>query len=250
MSKYTIPNLKNACRVMQLLPENKGGLTIEDLSRRLTVPRTSMLRIVSTLEEAGFVERVGRRFFAGGRLLQLGLLALKENNLRVLSAPILEGLSQATGETAHLAQLSGKQMLILEVSESPNTVRAALSAGRMVDAYCSATGKVMMAYAVEDLPNFLDGINLERRTENTKATLSEIEAECLVTRERGYALDDIEYVEGVRCLAAPVFNGLGDVVGAIGITASILSFTRNRIDEMAEKVIAATGKLSQAFGAE
>ncbi|MGJ8640814.1 MAG: IclR family transcriptional regulator [Opitutaceae bacterium] len=250
MNKYTIPNLKNACRVMQMLPENKGGMTIEDLSRSLNVPRTSMLRIVSTLEESGFVERVGRRFFAGGRLLQMGLLALKENNLRVLSAPILAELSQTTGETAHLAQLSGKQMLIIEVSESPNTVRAALSAGRMVDTYCSATGKVMMTYTVNDLASFLEGVDLESRTENTKTTLSDMEAECIVTRERGYALDDIEYVEGVRCLAAPVYNGLGDVVAAIGITASILSFTRDRIDEMAEQVIAAAGKLSQAFGAE
>ncbi len=76
------------------------------------------------------------------------------------------------------------------------------------------------------------------------------EAEIEQTRERGYGLDDVEYVVGVRCLAAPVYSALGDVVAAIGITASIMTFTRSKIEFMAERVQAAAAELSVAMGYE
>lgn len=249
MNRYTIPNLKNACRVMTLLSEDPEPISIADLSKRLEVPRTSMLRILKTLEAEGMIEQVGRCYVAGAMLLHSGLMALKQNNLRVLAGPILKALSVQTGETAHLAKLAGHKILILEVSDSPNTVRAASQAGTLTDIHCSASGKVMLAHTVEDVASFMADVPLTARTENTLTTIPELEAEVERTRERGYGLDDIEYVVGVRCLAVPVYGALGDVVAAIGITASITTFTRQRIDLVAEQVKAAAQALSTALGA-
>ena len=92
-------------------------------------------------------------------------------------------------------------------------------------------------------------VPLTPRTENTITSISELEADVQLTRKRGYGLDGIEYVVGVRCLAAPVYGALGDVVAAIGITASITTFTRSQIDVVAARVQAAAQELSAAMGA-
>ena len=249
MNRYTIPNLKNACRVLSLLSQESEPVSIADLSKRLEVPRTSMLRILKTLEGEGMVEPVGRCYVAGAMLLHSGLMALKQNNLRVMAGGILKKLSAETGETSHLAKLAGHKMLILEVSESPNTVRAASQAGTLTDIHCSASGKVMLAYSVDNVAEFMADVPLTPRTENTITSISELEADVQLTRKRGYGLDEIEYVVGVRCLAAPVYGALGDVVAAIGITASITTFTRSQIDVVAARVQAAAQELSAAMGA-
>lgn len=239
VNQYIIPNLKNACQVLVLLSTEKEPLTVSDLAKRLSVPRTSMVRIMSTLEAEGMVEKRQKGYRAGALLFRSGLMALRQSNLRVLGREVLGRLSAATGETAHLAQRVGHQMLILEVSESPNTVRAASQAGRLVDIHCSATGKVMLAHAVDDVPGLLAGHKLEARTENTITDLDTLMKALEQVREQGYALDDVEYVAGVRCCAAPVYDPVGDVVAAIGITASITTFTRDRVEFIVNQVRAA-----------
>jgi len=250
MNRYVIPNLKHACRVITLLSEEAKPMSIAELSKRLEVPRTSMLRIIKTLEAEGMVEAEGRCYVAGAMLLRAGLMALKQSHLRVLAGPVLDKLAVETRETAHIAKMAGQKMLILEVSDSPNTVRAASQAGTLADLHCSATGKVMLAYTVENLAAFFRELPMAQRTEHTITNMEAFEAEIEQTRERGYGLDDVEYVVGVRCLAAPVYSALGDVVAAIGITASIMTFTRSKIEFMAERVQAAAAELSVAMGYE
>lgn len=243
MNRYTIPNLKNACQVLTLLSSETEPRTVSDLARQLTVPRTSMLRILRTLEDEGMVERKGRGYVAGAMLLRSGLMALRQNNLRVLARKVLSELAAATGETAHLAKRAGHQMLILEVCESPNTVRAASQAGKLVDIHCSATGKVMLAFAVDDVPALLAGHPLTARTPNTLTRLDDLLEALKPIRAQGYALDDVEYVAGVRCCAAPVYDQLGEVIAAIGITASITTFTRERIESVAAQIKHAAAQL-------
>lgn len=248
MNRYTIPNLRNACQVLSLLSAETEARTVSELARQLAVPRTSMLRILRSLEAEGMVEASGKGYRAGAMLLRAGLMALRQNNLRVLAKGALARLSAATGETAHLAKRVGHQMLILEVSESPNTVRAASQAGKLVDIHCSATGKVMLAYAVDDVPGLLAGHPLQARTENTITRLDDLLDALAEVRQQGYALDDVEYVAGVRCCAAPVYDPLGDVVAAIGITASITTFTRDRIETVAKQIQAAARELLSGAG--
>ena len=247
MDPYIIPNLRNACRVLSELSSSPEPLTVSDCARRLDVPRTSMLRILHTLEVEGLVEKSARGYTAGAQLLRTGLAALRQDNLRVLARPVLDRLSRELGETAHLAKRAGGQVLILIVSESPNTVRAASQAGKLVDIHCSATGKVLLAHLADDPMSLLGQPPWTQRTENTITTPDAMLAELELTRERGYGIDDIEYVVGVRCLAAPVYGPLGEVVAAIGITASITSFTRDRIAQVGGVVIAAAKDLSNAL---
>ncbi|WOO40851.1 IclR family transcriptional regulator [Rubellicoccus peritrichatus] len=249
MNNYSIPNLKNACLAIKRLADEETGLSIAELVEELEVPRTSMLRIVSTLEEEGFLRRSGRKYQLGTTMLAFGLTALKESNIREVARPMLKDLSLATSETSHIAQLAGKQILIMEVCDSPHPVRAASRAGTLADVHCSATGKVLLAYTVSDLADFFDDMTLTRRTANTITTLPDLAKEVEQTRQQGFGVDNEEYTIGVRCLAAPVRNAVNDVVAAIGITASVTTFTQRRIKEISEIVTATAQELSSRLGA-
>ncbi|MFH0947084.1 MAG: IclR family transcriptional regulator [Planctomycetota bacterium] len=249
MTKYIIPNLRNACRVLTLLSEQRAGLPLADIARRLEIPRTTALRIATTLTAEGIVEQVGRRYVLGPMLIQLGTRAMENLDLRTIAIPVLRELSRETQETAHLAVPAGDKALLLEVCDSPLPVRVASRPGTLADIHCSATGKVFLAFRHDDLAEFLEGKELIRRTENTRTTVEQQQEEAERTRERGYAVDNEEYSLGVRCLAAPVYDSFGKVVAAIGITASTSSFSKRLIPAVARSVTTAASSISKTLGA-
>ncbi len=246
--KYIIPNLRNACRVLRLLSREGSGMPLATIARSLEIPRTSALRILTTLHAESMVDQVDRSYVLGPALIRLGTRALENLDVRTIAIPVLQELSHETVETSHLAVPTGDAALLLEVCDSPHPVRVASRPGTLADIHCSATGKVFLAHRVEDLVRFLDGRELVRRTPNTLTTLEELSAEAERIRERGYAIDEQEYREGIRCLAAPIRDALGEVVAAIGITASTTSFTRRRIKAVARTVRSAAERISTTLG--
>lgn len=248
MNRYHIPNLARACKVLKLFAGSDESLSSSEVARRLDIPRTTALRILLTLGEEGLISREGADYRAGGELVRLGLKALSAVPLRARALPVLRQLAERTGETSHLAILSGDRALILEVIDSPNPVRAVSRPGTMAALHCSATGKVLLAFGVpiERRQAFLQSLDLEARTPNTITDRAILDAACGDIVRRGYAVDDEEYHLGVRCLAAPIADSEGRVVAAVGITASTMSFTKKRVLEVAGHVVLAAESLSDA----
>lgn len=244
MPEYIIPNLKNACRLLKLLADQPDGFSIAELSKALDVPRTTMLRIVSTLVAENFLQEKEKIFLLGSENLHIGLRQMERMDIRGLAVPALKALSKASGETSHMAILSGNNALIVEVCDSPNTVRAASRAGTLADIHCSATGKVLLANSDCDLAEFMDPEPYNRRTAKTITTLQQLKDDLQRVKAQGWGIDDEEYAEGVRCLAAPVRNAMGEVCAAIGVTASTQTFPRKDIPRMADIVKAAADDLS------
>jgi IclR family transcriptional regulator, KDG regulon repressor len=245
MNRYRIPNLGRACHVLKLFAGSAETLSSSEVAQRLDLPRTTALRILLTFCEEGFLARVGTGYRAGTELDRLGMLVREAAPLRERAVSVLRDLSIATGETAHLAVLSGDQSLIVEVCDSPNPVRAASRPGTLAEIHCSATGKVFLAFALSDQQRAaLGGRALVSRTPHTLVSKAALLRECQEIVRRGYAVDNEEYHLGVRCLAAPVWDIAGDVVAAIGITASSLYFTKKRIPSMARQVLGAAAALS------
>lgn len=249
MANYIIPNLQKACQTLELLAKRHDGLTLAQVSRELQIPRTSALRILSTLSEEGLVRKNNSVFTLGPKLIHMGLRALERLDIRSMAVPVLRDLVERTGETTHLAILSDNRSLILEVCDSPNPIRVASRAGTLALLHCSATGKVLMSYALGDrFEEILGAEPLEQRTSKTMTQLTALRQEAEEIRRRGYALDNEEYFEGVRCLAVPVRNWQGEVVAAIGITASTVRFPMKRVPEIAAHVQGAAKELSRSLG--
>ena len=244
-----IPNLRHACRVLKLLGQDNRGYKVTEVAKQLKIPSTSALRIASTLLAEGFLRRENGQLFLGPVLIHLGTRALSATEVRDLAQPVLQHLSRVTDETAHLALPCDNRSLIVAVYDSPHPLRAASSPGTLTDLYTSSTGKVFLAYLHRRrIAEVLAQHPPRRRTSRSLTTLDALEAEADRVLIDGYGLDDEEFNEGVRCLAAPVMGSHGGVVAAIGITAATVRFTKERVSEIATHVKAAARRLSAALG--
>jgi len=248
MDQYRIPSLARACEMLELFVDAEAPLSSSEVARRLHVPRTTALRILLTLCEQGLLSRSGNDFEPGGKLFRLGIRALSSLRLRQFAGPILQRLATLLGETTQLVTLSGTQGLVLDVCDGPRLVRIAQGPGALVDLHCSAAGKVLLAFALRSRLAALVAHGLAVRTPNTLTTLPELEAETERILRLGYAVDDEECYEGVRCLAAPVWDASGGTRAALGVIASASTFTRRHNQEFAQRVLATTRELSASMG--
>jgi len=247
--RYVIPNLRNACRILKLLGQSTEGFKVADIARTLDIPVTTTLRIMATLQLENYVRKVEGRFELGPVLIHLGNASLAGTEIRAAALPVLQQLSAATEETAHLAIPCDNRALIVAVQDSPHPLRAASRPGFLAELHCSSTGKTFLAFLHHPrLAEILGDDKLTRRTPLTLTTLPELKRELDLTRKRGFSLDNEEFHPGVRCLAAPVYSSHGTVVAAIGITAASVRFPKERIPEMAAHVTAAARELSGLLG--
>jgi IclR family acetate operon transcriptional repressor len=249
LERYVIPNLRNACRIMKLMSQAPDGLKAADIARRLDLPVTTTLRIMATLQLEGYVRKLAGKFELGPILIHLGNVSLAGTEIRTAALPVLQALTARTDETSHLAVPCDDRALIVAVQDSPHPLRAASRPGFLAELHCSSTGKTFLAFLHRnDVAELYKPTGATARTPRTQTTLAAIRREADVTRKRGYSLDDEEFNPGVRCLAAPVSSSDGTVVAAIGITASTVRFTRERIPEMAGMVMDAARELSGLLG--
>ena len=249
MNKYHIPNLGKACDVLQLISGTTHGYTLNEISKTLEIPRTTALRITQTLLNADFLaHNEDGGFTLGTTLVQIGVKALDSIDIRGYARPVLKKLAQDTGESCHLAILSGDKSMLVEVADSPHPVRIAARPGTLVELHCSATGKVFLAFNIPEPPIFCRTLMLSPHTPNTDSTPRAVLASIELTRKQGYAIDDEEYLPGVRCIAAPVKNAFGKTIAAVGLTASTATFTKTKIPAMAKKIKIAAADISANLG--
>lgn len=249
MPVYTIPNLGNACRLLRFLSDKKEPLSITQMSQALHLPRTTCLRIVHTLTAEGFLREQGTGYVLGGGLIPLGLKALQDLDLYTQANPVLRKLTERTGETTHLAVWNDGRAMILTVCDSPHPLSAASRPGTRAYANCSATGKVIMAFNyLERIDEVVPPSERLKCTPNSIMDTEALKVELRRVQAMGYAMDNEEYNEGVRCIAAPVRNARGEVCAALGLTASTLRFPADKIPLFAHEVIAAGNELSAQLG--
>lgn len=247
--EYVIPNLKNACKILEHMARDGRELTCLDVSRAMKLPRTSVLRIMETFAAESFLKKENGRYSLGPMLANLGDCALARTKLLSSAKKYLQRLTDSTGETSHFAVPSGHRVLIARVCESPLPLHAASREGALVEAYCSATGKAILAHLFAKDASILKKIKFHRRTKKTISDARSLQKELSDILKNGYAIDDEEYHEGVRCMAVPVFDKLGGIVGGIGITAPSIRFTRAKISKMYSLVHSAAEELSKSLDA-
>ncbi|GAB2920615.1 IclR family transcriptional regulator [Rheinheimera gaetbuli] len=225
MVSYVIPNLANACRILSLVTESDQGLSLTELEQRLAVPRTTAFRILQTLCQEQVLEKHGKRYLVGAQLFKMGLSLLSSQRLQQQALPMLQQLALSTGLSTHLALPHTKGALLVEVCDSPNPLRLAARPGTIADFNCSAAGKVFLAFHhFDQIHSFAAAGLFNRRTSHSLVQPNELTTELQRILARGYASDEMEYHDDVRCLAAPVRNSEGAVVAAVGITGPLALF--------------------------
>ncbi|HEX15732.1 MAG: IclR family transcriptional regulator [Deltaproteobacteria bacterium] len=251
-SSYMIKSVANALDLLEELSNEGGELGVTELSRRLNLHKNNIFRLLATLESKGYVEqnKETENYRLGLKSLELGQNYLRRMSLIKQVRPILEELVQKCNENAGLGVVRQQWVVYLDVVEAKRMVRVACRAGWRLPVYASAIGKVQLAFKSEsEIEKSVDWKNMKAFTPNTitdkEAFLKHLEE----VRERGYAIDDEEYEEGVKCVAVPVRDYTQRVVAGISIQAPVFRVPDERIEKEILPLLKEAGvKASQKLG--
>lgn len=252
MSRAPYPGTQAVRRAVALLKaftdeQPEWGLT--DLARALKLNKTTAYRLLSALENEGFVARSpSEAYRLGPEAIALGGRALRSNDLRSVSHAELEWLAQMTHETATLEVFADGQVLILDEAYGPHVMGNTQAIGTRWPAHATSTGKVLLAHLPEDVLKAALRSGLTRLNDNTISTQEALRRELTKVREQGYAMVVEELEVGLIAIGAPVRNHEGTVVAAISVGGPSLRLTKARWGEVTKRVKEAAGRISERLG--
>ena len=243
--------LDRAVRLLKTLSEANAELGASELSARLRLHKSTVHRLLTAMEEHRLVEKNGlnAKYNLGLRLFELGSVAVRRTDVCILAPTYLEWLAGRTGETAHLGILRDTEVVSIVAIESNRTVRTPSTVGSRAPVHCTSQGKAILAHLPESyVEGLFKGHRLKRFTTHTITAFGRFRKELLEVRARGYAVDNEEFEEGLRCIGAPVRNHSENVVGAISIACPAFRVSESDVPGLARHVIQAADALSSALG--
>jgi IclR family transcriptional regulator, KDG regulon repressor len=251
-STFNIQLLDRAVVILDILwTESPTGLLPHEISQRSGLHKSTVHRLLLGLQNYRFVEKDSKsgRYRLGLRLFELGQRAIPNVNLREKARPYLERLVFETGETAHLCVLAEHEILYLDKVESPKTIRIASSVGGRNPAYCSAVGKVLLSALPEaEIDGLLRRHKLVAYTRNTIITPAQFKAALRQVQQNGYAVDNEEREEGLRCIGAPIHDHTGEIIAAMSVAGPAFRLMSGQDHAIAQLVTRIAGELSAALG--
>jgi DNA-binding IclR family transcriptional regulator len=220
--RYVIRSVSRGLELLRMFPAAESGLSLTEISRRLNLNRSTVFRVLVTLQAHGYVEhdRESGKYRLGVTCLELGSAFMRQSDIRREALPILRGLRDACKESVHLAMLAGSEVVYLEKLDGllPIGMMGSRVGGR-APAHCTGVGKAMLAYKPEsEIRKLYVDSGLRRFTPNTITDLTKLLSELASIREHGYAIDNEEHEQDVKCIAVPISNYRQKGVGAISVS--------------------------------
>lgn len=242
-------SLERALTILELVAGKSGGLANAEISRRLSIPTSSCSYVLSRLERNGYLKRDGEsgRYEIGLKVMALAYGALRDLGLRQTADPALHWLSAKTGLSGLIAVLDRGRVMLLEKVESPELFKVGtLDIGVRVPAHATALGKVLLAHLTSgQVSDFVRRYGLVRCTRNTNVSENQLLQELGTVRQQGYATADEELWEGIRAVAAPVFDAYGNLCAAVSATGTTSQYAWNQPHAVIELVIVAAHEISK-----
>ena len=249
-SKDAVQSVERVIVLLNALGRAGRPLSARELSAAASLPRPTVYRLMHTLSGHGMIAAADGRFVIGPRVLWLAGQRLEQIELRAAGRPVLLELRDRTGETVHLGVLEQGQVVYIDKTEAPGPMRMASAIGKIMPAHSTALGKAMLAHLTTDrVTHILDLWGMARRTPHTITDRRKFLTELAVIRARGYAIDNVENEDGVRCVAAPIFDHRGVVSGAVSLSGSTRTITLVRVRRsLGPLVHRAAARISRAVG--
>ncbi len=247
---YNITALQRGLRLLQLFSESPQGLTAKQVASRSRLPVSTVHRFLTNLETSNFLNCSGDGVYRLGiACFAIGQATLGQLDIRRVSLPYLQELNQQTRETTHLTVRHGLSAVYVEKLDSPEQLRIHSRIGAAVPLYCTAVGKILLAYMPDDeREGVLPQLVLKRLTANTVGNLQELEAELYRVRKNGYACDLEENELHIRCIAAPIWDHAGCVNASLSITAPMVRMPAARLRQLAPLLQSAGLQISRDLG--
>ncbi|WP_409341145.1 IclR family transcriptional regulator [Paenibacillus sp. MBLB4367] len=250
--RYAIQSVDKALDVIELLAELESASLIE-LAEKLNQPKSSLYRIILTLENRGFIARSDQdgKYCLGFKQLVITKNLLEKNSLRAAALPEMNRLVDRFGDTVNLGVLSDDSALYVEIIEGTHALRMTDRVGSKAPLNATAIGKTLLAYMNADKRDrLLETMAYPVYTGRTAVSKESLLAKLQEVAAKGYALDNEEIVEGARCIAAPIFDMFGGIAGALSISGALNRFTDDKLADIAAEVKQAAANASRKLGHE
>lgn len=247
----SVSALDRGLSILEAVARSRSGLTLSQISRTLSLPKSTAYCLLLTLERSGYLCRneTTRRYSCEMKLVRIASLALEGIVLRDKARPILRKLMEQTRLTVHMAICNEHEATLIEKMEPHITSRLATWVGKRLDFHCTSLGKCLLAFLPEEeVSRILTERALLRHNENTIASSQRLKAELAKIRTLGFAIDDEEEEIGVRCIGAPVFDAEGNILAAISISGSTDQIDIDSSSQLCTRIRDAAAALSHEMG--
>ena len=242
--------VERALAILEATAQRSGGMTNSEISRRLGMPKSSASYILRTLERRGYLRRDAEsgKYRLGLKILTLGRDVLAGLDIGAVALPVLRALVERTQLTAHLAILDHGEAVYIEKVDAPGFIKMDTWVGRRMYVHSTSVGKALVAHLPKsDVEAIVREHGMKKRTPKTIIALHRFLAELEKVRAQGYAVDDEENSIGARCLAAPVFDILGSVEAAVGLSGTTTQISDSSMPKLVELAKEAARKISRQF---
>lgn len=243
----SIRAVERALDVLSCFSSKTQDLSMTQISELTNMNKSTVHRLLATLEARRFVKRdpVTGRYQPGNRLLQMAFLTLDRNDIREIAAPYMQRLNEIHRETITLSTLDDLDMVYIDVLESPQSVKLAAKPGQRLPVFCTASGKVVMAYSSEA---FVKKVLERELPQYTPYTIRDLETTFHImdlVRERGFAYSEQEFEEGINAVAAPILGKNNVPVASIAVAGPAYRLTVERMLSIGPSVASVAIELSK-----
>jgi IclR family KDG regulon transcriptional repressor len=236
-----------ALDVLLCFSKQTPELSMTQIAEEVQMHKSTVHRLLLTLEKKRFVQRDSATglYRPGIRLLQLAYLTLEKNDLRQLAAPFMRRLLEQHRETVDLSIFDGVDVVFLDVLESPQRIRLAAATGQRLPAFCTASGKAFLAFMPDEAVKRILEHGMTKYTPFTPTSIQNVLDDLHAIRERGFAISEQEYEDGINAVCAPILDADGRPVAAIAVAGPAYRLTNERMREIGPSVMTAAQDITR-----
>jgi DNA-binding IclR family transcriptional regulator len=248
-----VQSLGRAFGILEEVARHREGIGLAELSKLVGLHNSTTFHLAKTLVSLGYLRQSkdSKRYRIGRPLFALAASALDEIEMVNVATPVLEDLSRETSESSHFAVRMNDAVVVIARTSGPGAFQLTDRVGVVRPAHCTALGKIILASLRPDqLERFLRRVELKPSTPKSITDVETLLREITEIRRTGVAFDDGEFNLEVRCVAVPVTDFTGQVIGALGISGPIWRLSNQALHNSAEIVRTAAARLSAEFGAK
>lgn len=234
--KPLVKTLLKSLSILECFTEKTSELGITEISEMLGLYKSNVFNILTTFEEAGYVEKnlENNKYRLGTKILELAYTISSNIDFRRIILPYLQKIAEQSNETAYLGMPYKNEVLYLDMIIPKNTLPTKSILGDTAPLYCTAIGKAMMAYYPEDRIMEVISEGLVPVTNNTITEKDKLLEELKRIVSKGYAVDNMENEYGIKCVGKPIFSRKGQVIAGVSISGPSLRFSNQNIELFAD----------------
>ena len=245
-----IQSIDRAVAILECFNEEKKELRLSEISEKLGLNKSTVHGIATTLKYHGFIsqDKETQKYRLGIRFIEFGDLVTNSLNIRNATLSVIDEVCGKIEETIHVAILDGLDIVWIEKKECNKSIKTSTKIGARLPAYTTADGKIILCYQDKDKINNYLPKRIPKFTPNTITGKAGFIKRLEEARKNGYIIDNEEFVEGIKCVAAPIFDHEGNVRFSLSTTGPAFRMTEEKIEELVIIITEAANEISRRIG--